>query len=187
MHHAPMIVGVAAALVLSDPRALPNAAACDAAWAYIETELARPRDRPIVLSTDPVELFPGLPNGDWGDVRTEKASRAVTPSPEVTRKVAEAGATNAVRSCPSIRKKLSKLGIAYGRQAVAMARNVPDRRPYRARILWVSMPQLTDDQQGAVLIERGMFAMFDGGSALHYLVRRDGRWQLLSTHGLYVS
>jgi len=182
-----MIVGIATDVVFSNPPTQPTVSSCDAAWAYIETVLARPRDRPIVFSTEPIILFPGLPSGDWWDIANERVSREVTPSPAVTTKVLEASATNAVGGCASIRQKLSKRGIAFGRKAEAWARNVRDRRPYKARILWVSVPQLTDDLQGAVLIERGSFALFDGGSSLYYLVRRNDRWHLVSTAGLYVS
>lgn len=158
---------------------------CDIAGAYIESLLSEPGMRASVFSTE--SLYPLVPDGypqHWGSVDGESA--ASSPPPGLAETL-PAG-SNAVRSCASIQRSLTRLGRRFGRGAVAWARHVRRGGYLRARIVTVSLPAMSADGEHAVLVASNSRGRLDGGEAWVHMERgRDGRWRATGVTALWVS
>jgi hypothetical protein len=158
---------------------------CDIARAYIVARLSERGRQPSVFSTE--GLTPFIPNGyprSWGSLDYE--SDAPPPPPGL----AEALPTgsNAVRSCPSIRHILTRLGLRFGGAAAAWARRVRRGHHFRARIVTVSLPAVSADGRHAVLVESSFRGGLDGGERwVHMELGEDGRWRATGVTALWVS
>lgn len=166
------------------PKPDPVIAACEAATAFAEWELAR-RDGKPVFSTDGVGM--GIPPGpapdsfdrfDWGDPATGKSA----PPPQRTLLVAlhALDGQSAVTGCASLRAMLDARHIGYGEQAVARA-----QEEGRA-VISLSLPAASESE--AVLGLANEMGPYNSSADL-YLLRRDaaGKWRVVGFSPLWIS
>lgn len=162
----------------------PAVRRCDIALAYVSELLREPSLRHAIFSTQPVVPF--IPDGyptQWISMD------GLSPAPPAPSGLAEAlpRATNAVRSCASIRRLLTRRHIRFGRRSVAWARHL-QRGYFRARIIMVSLPAVSPDGAHAVLVESNSRGGLDAGESWVHMERdRDGRWRAAGISALWVS
>ena len=157
---------------------------CLIALAHIEERLSEPHWGPSVFSTQ--SLVPFIPDGypeHWGSID------GLSPAPPAPPGLAEALpiGSNAVRSCASIRRLLTRQGVRFGRRAVAWARHL-QRGYYRARIVTVSLPAVSADGAHAVLVASNSRGGLDAGEEWVHMERgSDGRWRATGAAALWVA
>lgn len=155
---------------------------CDIAWAYIQGELSESNGQPPVFSTGPFNPF--VPDGYpqyWGSVDGQSA--ASSPPPGLAASLP--ASSNAVRSCPSIQRSLTRLGIRFGEGATTWAGRVRRGAAYRAAILTVSLPAVSADGEHAVRHNGG--GLDTGEGWVHMERGTDGSWRATGITSLWVS
>jgi hypothetical protein len=165
----------------------PTAAQCEIARAYIEGLLIEARWRRSVFSLEPVVPFiPDQYPQHWGSL---DGLSAAPPAPPGLAEALPVG-SNAVRSCASIRRLLTRQGVRFGWRAVTWASHVRRGRwdHYRARIVRVSLPAVSADGAHAVLVRVNSRGGLDGGEGWYHIERgTDGRWRTTSASALWVA
>lgn len=165
----------------------PTAAQCEIARAYIEGLLTAGQWRRSVFSVERVVPFiPDQYPQHWGSLDGLSSG---PPAPPGLAEALPVG-SNAVRSCASIRRLLTRRRVRFGRRAVTWASHV--RRGhwdyYRARVVAVSLPAVSADGAHAVLVRANSRGRLDGGEAWFHMERgTDGRWRATSATALWVA
>jgi hypothetical protein len=93
-----------------------------------------------------------------------------------------------VLSCRSVRDLLSQRAIGYGPEAAARAVDVPNHGPFKAAILSVSMPRISNGGRKAEMNTGTQFAPLGGEGRNVTMTRRsDGSWAISEKKPTWIS
>jgi hypothetical protein len=158
---------------------------CGIAWAYIEDLLAQHPGERSVFSFAPVTPF--IPE-DYPRHWSESRGLNEVPPPAAGLVETVPLRTNAVRDCSSNRQALKRLGVRFGRAAVASATRPGRARSFHGWVRAVSLPTVSADGAHAILVVINSGGGTDAGEQWIHMERgQDGRWRISGTAALFVS
>jgi hypothetical protein len=169
-----------------DGHSAASAAQCDTAWFYAQRVMAEVGRRPLVFGFERF-FFAQLPaeTARWYRPQDGPAIAATAPPAAL---VQASTSENAVRLCPSFRKRLAARHVRFGEAAVQWAARRRPNGSYRAGIVTISLPAVSADGRQAVLGVSTVFAPLGGGASLVHLTRNEaGAWEVAGSIGLWVS
>lgn len=171
-----------AGAVRSAPRAQASDLRCEVALSYTKDVLAEYGGKRLVFGAGEPDLF-DLAQSGWWVPDSDRPTPATPPPPGLEDRLHDEGNTSAVEHCRSVRKLLQSRGLSFGTRAARTVRAENRRRNYRAAIVHVSLPVVSEDGRQAILA----FSHSGAGASLDFLQRQaDGRWRVVATRPLGV-
>lgn len=181
---APLLCSAQAAPA-DDALSIRCAAAID-----VVAELTKEKGRlPLVFSDSDEMMLGGLPATPWRKVGAK--GETIQPLPALLSRFDKMGSRpSAVKQCATVRAYLDQRKIAYAKAAVkrAVGNGRKSDREYTARIVGLSLPEVSEDGNDAIVIFSSVLAPLDGiGYALYLRRGADGHWANIGFSQLWIS
>lgn len=166
----------------------PGSLACEVAAAYVQTVIAKAKNRPIVFTTNDEPFDAPFAGGQWWKMTGELPKAATPPPAALVKRLEDQGNRNAVSHCLSVRKLLDDHHIGYGPKAVDAINSPDPSELFKATIHTISVPIVSANGKQALLGSSGVSGPLAGGGFLQLLERQPGgEWKVVAFSGLWVA